>query len=237
MRLHFIPIFFFTLVCASGCSRESNPPADSVVGDTLQATSLIQLPQGYSLDTIIYYDSSLFNDVFIVVPVSVNDVEDEIVQKEIKSRLSRFESEIDTNEAALYSSGNSFAAYISSICIRGNLISYCYVIDIYRSGAAHGMCVYESFNYNMNEKKLITFDDFFRLESHEDTALLLTEIKSDIRSRNMSLEALYQLDFCLLDDSIAFNFDDYEIASYSEGTSQAIVSRTKIGKLIREKYR
>lgn len=233
----------------SGCSDDAKPiGSDSAVADTtvkLHSNSMIvepnqkhqlQLPDGFSLDTVAYFDSVQANEVFMVLPASGDSKANEIVRKQIKSRLSEFQSGIDTAEPLLSFTGSSFYAVPNSITVRGNVISYCYVIDVYRNGAAHGMMVFESFNYDNVKKKLISFNDFFTVESHDDSVLLLTEIESKLQLMDPSLDAVYEMDFCLLGDSVAFNFDDYEIASYAEGSSQAVVARNKIGKLIRTQY-
>jgi hypothetical protein len=95
--------------------------------------------------------------------------------------------------------------------------------------------MYETFNYDTLKRKLITFNDYFDIRSHADTVVIMNAIKSRL-SPNSMFESLYELDFCLRNDSIVFNFDDYEIASYAEGMSQAAVARNTIAKLIRRPY-
>jgi hypothetical protein len=236
--------FVLATLLIAGCSETEPPRADPAppaaqdsTADVVPIeTAMPPLSPGYSLDTIAYYDSVLANDVFMVFPVSANAGPDEFVRRQIQSKLTDFASGIDPAETALYSVGNSFYATVSSIGERGNVISYCYTIDIYRSGAAHGMIVYETFNYDTQKKKLVTFNDYFDIQSHNDTLLLLNAITTRLNV-NYTFDALYELDFCLLGDSIAFNFDDYEIASYAEGTSRAVVDRKEISGLISKSYR
>jgi hypothetical protein len=62
-------------------------------------------------------------------------------------------------------------------------------------------------------------------------------INKAINRQNIGVNNIYKMDFCLIKDSISFNFSDYEIASYGDGIIQAHVSRQSLNNLIKKIYR
>jgi hypothetical protein len=112
------------------------------------------------------------------------------------------------------------------------LVSYCFIISSDHAGAAHPFTEYYSFNYDLKRKKPFTFSDYFNVHSKQDTQSFISIINRAIDRPNISVNKLDGIDFNIEKDSVAFNFDDYEIASYAEGIIKAKVAKQTLKQFV-----
>lgn len=196
----------------------------------------LQIPEGYALDTLVFSDSGFKFSGQIVLPVSNETRLNELVRKDILRQLDTFLAYVDPNSVEGWGD-NNFSVSMSSIAKSGNLISYCFMIDYYYSGSAHGMLQYYSYNYDVVKQKRIEFNEFFDVRSANDTSLMIREIKDHLTDTLVSFDKLYSLDFHLQRKRVVFDFDDYEIGCYAQGVMQSPIRRNSLTAIIRTEYR
>lgn len=117
------------------------------------------------------------------------------------------------------------------------IVSYCFEISSDHAGAAHPFTEYYSFNYDLKRNKQFTFSDYFNVRSSQDTQIFIRIINEAINRPYIEVGKIDGLDFNIEKDSIAFNFDDYEIASYAEGIIKAKVVRETLRQFVKNNNR
>lgn len=126
---------------------------------------------------------------------------------------------------------------IASIYATDEIISYSFHLSTCYAGSAHPLSGYYCYNYNRITQTEIAFNDFFKIKSSDDSSFFIQEIRSAIKSEGTDFHEIKSMDFNFRGDSISFNFDDYEIASYAYGVIEAPISKKQLNPVIREKYR
>jgi hypothetical protein len=206
-----------------------------------QAQEKLKLPEGIKLDSIIFSDEKRKLEIFILIPVSGISKLDKALRIELENRKNNFiesvDKRIEEDKGQMSEIGSDFDVNLVSAYKDKDIISYCFVISFYHGGAAHPMTIYYSFNYDLKREKKITFSDYFNVESTKDTIFLTDLMTKAINTENISVTNLNDMDFNIEKDTISFNFDDYEIASYAEGIIQARINKSLLKKNIKSNYR
>jgi hypothetical protein len=101
--------------------------------------------------------------------------------------------------------------------------------------AAHGGSYFMSFNYDLIKNKLLTFDDYFQIESEEDKSFIIEQINESIEADGGNIGNVDDIDFSIEDNIISFNLG--QIESYAQGLFRAKIEKSKIEKYIRDNYR
>ncbi|NUY82348.1 DUF3298 domain-containing protein [Flavobacterium sp. MAH-1] len=200
----------------------------------------MEIPEGFSIDTISFSDESKRLETEIILPISGIREFDNSVKNEILCRRSSFINEltkrIKDDNGGVSVIGSSFTAELVSIFRSKNLISYCFRISDYVGGNVHPMDIYYSMNYNFKTNKHISFNDYFNIRTKKDTLFLTQTITKTINEETILVENLKNLDFNIERDSISFNYDDYEIASYAFGLIRAKISKQELKSKINDNY-
>jgi len=222
-------------------SADSTPVAN-VAGDSdMTATSVEwkrNVPEGFSLDTINYFDSTKVAEIDILLPVSGIKTLDDRMRREAESRKKEFLKDIvgEGDSGMEFGSGSSFFMEINSIYATDSIISYCFHVSVYSANAAHPFNSYYSYNYNRITGKEITFNDYFDIRSREDTIFLINLLTKIIAIEGVSVDEVKDMDFNLRQDTVSFNFDDYEIASYAIGVIEAPIAKKELTPVIKKEY-
>lgn len=100
-------------------------------------------------------------------------------------------------------------------------ISYRYINYLY-TGGAHGNTTFDSYNYDVKEKKLLKFDDVFKTDDASMNKLntLLVEYfknKDNCFTDNPKVNREYNM-FNIQKDTVSFTFNQYELGAYSCGS-------------------
>jgi hypothetical protein len=217
-------------------------------GDTRTANNIIrsnfyaaiQLPDGFTLDTTISFDSARNAEIQIIIPKYKGVT---LINKQVaaymKQRLKKFRLSLDTlflNEPSmLQAAPGGFYVEPVSVFKDDEIISYCFIINSDYPGAFHPFTEYYSFNYHLKNNKPLGFSDCFNVRSKQDTQSFMSIINRAIDRPNIEITKLYGIDFNIEKDSIDFNFDDYEIASYAEGIIKAKVAKQKLKQFMTDK--
>jgi Protein of unknown function (DUF3298) len=201
----------------------------------------LSLPAGYKLDTIQEIDTVRKLEVSVTIPVSGINSIDKIVFEDIEKQKAEFIISLDEmikedngRKSALNS---SFYVHPFSVFKDNKVTSILFIVSYYHGGAAHPMTMYYSFNFDNNTQKRIFFADYFVIKNSADTSLLKDQIATATGRESIGDKALKDIDFNIEQDTISFNFDNYEIASYAEGIIQARMHRQELIGRINAKYR
>ena len=201
----------------------------------------INLPEGFRLDTIQKIDSTKNVSIFIFLPVSGIDQIDKVVFDDIQKQKDDFIESLDEmikeDERILGTVNSDFQAEPISVFKDDKVTSYLFIVSYYQAGAAHPMTMYYSLNFDNKTLKRISFSDYFLVESKNDTTQLTDLITRSIGEDGIFVTTLSDIDFNIEQDTISFNFDDYEIASYAAGIIQGRVHRNQLDNKIRTMYR
>jgi hypothetical protein len=224
--------FYFTFVLfaiACSCTSQSHNSA-----------SISRSNDEFHFDTL--KDAKLQITYEIKVPILKSDsILTSVIQDSIQTHKQRFKDHvvelIAEDSTMLNSVGSFFSASPVSIYKDSINISVCYIFSTYFAGNVHGLEVFKSFNFDRNLKRLINFEDYFKVTTQQDSLSIKDLINKAINRSNIGISNIYKMDFCLIKDSISFNFSDYEIASYAEGYIQAHIPKNSLGKYINKIYR
>ena len=177
----------------------------------------------------------------MTIPISGISNLDSIVRNDILNEKNWFEDEIKERIAEdngkMSELFSDYSCGLLSLFEDKNFISYSFTNSQYFAGAAHGMTRYISYNYDLKRNKLVSFSEFFNLKSEKDSIFLMNLMTRRIALENVEVNTFENMDFNLTKDSISFNFDDYEIASYAEGAIQVKIGKKEIANLINKNYR
>ena len=233
------------LVLIVSCNQSKTNSANQI--DKYEFTNLrisdsLKLPKGFQIDSTLKFDTSRNSEIQLIVPKYINSTNfDTEVSTYIQKRLADFITSLDTliqeDHSMVLSSPSSFIVNPVSVYKNNTLLSYCFIISSDHAGAAHPLTKYYSFNYDLSKETQINLFDYFNIKSTKDTACLKYIINKAIGRPNIGIDKLYNIDFNIESDSIAFNFDDYEIASYAEGIIKAKVDKRDLQKLVVNNYR
>lgn len=184
----------------------------------------LNLPEGFRLDTIQTNDTARNLSIFISIPVSGIKLLDKVVFDEIEKQKDDFTRSLDEmikeDKGILSSINSGFQAEPVSVYKDSKVTSILYIISYYHGGAAHPMTMYYSFNFDSKTQKRISFSDYFIVKNSADTAFMTDIITEAVGREGVFVSGLKDIDFNIEQDTISFNFDDYEIASYAEGIMQ-----------------
>lgn len=187
----------------------------------------------YCLKSIEYVDSRVHCDVRIDLPSTRSWKINSAIKKELFAQRDDFLSTLENSNyknAPFVKQGviSDFHATLLSANDDGKFLSFCYSVGYYSAGAAHGMHKLHSLNFDKGTGRRITFNDYFQLETSEDSLLILDLIRSYHGQNGIHLGNVYEFDFNLQQDYITLNFDAYEIASYAYGTPRVPLNRAMI---------
>jgi hypothetical protein len=244
-----IVLLVFMLCLA--CNRESGrqPVIALVVAE--DAVNCV-IPSDVYLEEKSFEDTSLALHINIVLPkrkgdewVEANKLFEEILEAEKKEFIKQTKEIIAENPESKYSAMcNWFEASPLELFCDSNFMSFCLQFSYQHSGGVHPCGHLYTFNYDLKKQKQITFADYFTLkQSEEDTAAFISLIwnGSRIEDAQHNLEGLQNVvrpfDFNVTTDTITFNFDDYEIASYAFGMVRSTISKEQLNSYINVAYR
>ena len=245
-----ILILIGLLECGQG-ERKLNDHADSQ-DSTLTKTEIVRhsiedlvptinLPKGFRLDTIQKTDTARNLSIFISIPVSGIKELDKVVFDEIEKQKNDFIRSLDQmikeDDGILSTINSDFQAEPVSVFKDCKVTSILYIVSYYHGGAAHPMTMYYSFNFDNKTQKRISFFDYFIIKNTADTVFMIELITRAIGREGVFVSNLKGIDFNIEQDTISFNFDDYEIASYAEGIMQGRIHRQKLNNKVKATYR
>lgn len=201
----------------------------------------LYLPDGFQLDTIQKNDTARNLSIFILIPISGINQIDKIVFEEIDKQKKDFIESLDKmirEDNRILSSVNSdFQAEPISIYKDNKVTSILFIVSYYHGGAAHPMTMYYSFNFDNKTQQRIFFSDYFFIKNKIDTSFMTDQITKSIGREGIYITELNDIDFNIEQDTISFNFDDYEIVSYAEGIIQGRIQKHKLNDKIKPIYR
>jgi hypothetical protein len=239
-------IIVFAISCGLKKSEINQTNSAIVVGSKTrqqynQALEKIKLPEGIRFDSIKFSDEKRKLEIYISFPVSGILKLDKDLRIELENRQEDFIETVDdrikADNGKMSEMGSDFYIDLVSAFKDNDIISYCFVISSYLGGQAHPVTIYYSFNYDLKRERKIAFNDYFNVESRNDTIYLTDLMTKAINTENISVTSLKDMDFSIEKDTISFNFDDYEIASYAEGIIQARINKSLLKKNIKSSYR
>jgi hypothetical protein len=242
MKLMLTLAFIITLSsCNSAHKKDSNLNPYPIYVDFINQDT-IRLPDAIRTDMIKNKDPKYETNVEIFIPYFPSDstlnnhihLYFEEQQKEFTSSVQEM---VTADSSMLEGLGSFYSANPTAVYIDSDLISVCFITDRYFSGAPHGLAKYESFNYDRKKKIILKFPDYFFFSQKGDSIKMLAEINKGINKEWIKLNQIYNIDFNIEIDTIAFNFDNYEIASYAEGLIKGKVPIKSINNLINKIYR
>jgi hypothetical protein len=203
----------------------------------LSFNDILKLPIGFTLDSTITFDSARNAEIQIVIPKYEGvTLFDKQLSSYIKHRLNSYRLSLDTliqNEPSMLNAvSSSFYVDPVSVFKDDKIVSYCFIISSDHAGAAHPFTEYYSFNYDLQKDKQFAFSDYFNVRSKQDTQSFIGVINRAIDRPSIGVDKLGGIDFNIEKDGIAFNFDDYEIASYAEGIIKAKVAKQTLKQFV-----
>lgn len=239
--------------------RKPSKTVVSAIADTAskkQITSLqrnaidsLQLPNSFVLDNTFQFDSLRHAEIQIVLPKCINNPNlNRLVSLYFGKRLQNFIASLDTliqqDSSMLIAVPSGFYVDPVSVYSDSNIVSYCFIVSTDRAGNAHPFTEYYSFNYDRKANKQVKFFDYFHFTKKQDSASLKEMIANSIYKANpdvnktfIDFDRLYDIDFNVDADSIAFNFDDYEIGSYALGIVKAKANKESLKQFVKNEYR
>ncbi len=208
--------------------------------------SEFELPEGVYLDSLISYDSSRALSIEIILPKSKENQlasENKILTKVINNDKSKFIKELDEllkEDKSLRQSatGSEFSVNPEQLYKDQSVLSYLLTKEVYWAGAVHPKTDYYTFNYDIKKQREITFSDFFSFNTKADSTNLLNLINNALgNNQYVMTKKFYAFDFSFDNQSVSFNFDEYEVASYADGLQRAKIDRKELSKYINSEYR
>ena len=237
-----IAVLLVVCFCKCSCPNSESSVIENV--DSLEWISMLtnedaiyppmQVPEGFVLDTFQQFDNTKKMGIFIVMPVSDREEINSVVKAEIEAQKNQFIAELGEVIEGFVS---EFYLVPLSIYKDEKIISFSFVMSYYHAGAAHPVSFYQSFNFDAKTQQPIDFDNYFLVKTKADTAFFTDIITKSIHREGVFLDKLYNLDFNIEQDTISFNFDDYEIACYAEGLIQGRIHKKALSDKIRPNYR
>jgi len=247
-------LLVFILIVFTDCSRHSREKTLSTTDEesfeylTNHFFSNIQASV-FPLDSI-KIENKEKRAVFKIVTLKTgNDFFDDIVKDSLVSMNNEFVNEISkeflANIDSMAKEGSNrakepsyFYAKPVQVWTNNNLVSCSFIIKKYLVESSHPVDSYCSFNFDRIKLKLIAFNDYFVIKSKTDSVFLINELKNAIdESKEVTLNKIYGFDFAIIKDTIKFNFGDYEIGPYVNGTIQASILKNDLMKIINKSYR
>jgi hypothetical protein len=193
------------------------------------------VPLDFKIDTIKINDDKRGLTVLLTIPVSNVYSFDTLVRHAIIREKDDFVDEVEERYADdSTDTGFDYSTLLESAYRNKNIISYNFASSQYYNGAVHGMSVYRSFTFDVNKGRLLTFEDCFALRTKKDTLSLIKLLTKRVNVFGASVETIKGLHFHFTKDSITFNFDDYEIASYAQGMLQAKFALKELNRYLRK---
>ncbi len=231
-----LPLLIITICWSSG--RNHNPIKDQLSLQTLKELKVF--PHEISVDTIDTYDSVRNLKIYVEIPISGIAKLDSAVDSHILNQRDQFLEKLDqmiSNDPIMLNTISSmFTTELVSVYNDDHLTSYCFAIDYYTAGAAHGKRTYNSFNYDLSDGEQISFENYFEVRSKEDTLFFLEMISNNLNNEWLSLSDLKTIDFNIEQDTISFNFGDYEIGPYSAGSPRVKIHRRHLENKTNSRY-
>jgi len=214
-------------------SKELKPFLVDLDAYRKQDTLSPNLCDWYCLKTVNYIDTNLNCEVRIDLPNTSSWQINAVIKKELFAQRDHFLADLNEmnkiNEPFI---GNGVSNDFSALLLAANqddeFISFCFSVFYYSAGAPHGMPMFYSFNFDKRTKRRITFNDYFHVETSEDSLLLLDLIRSYYGATGLHLSNVYEFDFNLQQDFVTLNFDAYEITGYAGGTPRVPLNREMI---------
>jgi hypothetical protein len=241
-------LIFLVIGCKSkngqNVSNQQDSAKISVKSETVNGRRLkLIVPNGFNIDTFKTFDKSIGAEFEIITPKSDKFKDLNILlEKEIlkyKNNLIASVNEMFKNDSSLRQTSLNSGFWVNPISIYSNdtLISYSFVISYYLASAPHPNTKYYSLNFNIKTHKQIKFSDYFSVKNSKDSAFLISTINHAINKKDIGVGKVYDIDFNMENDTISFNFSDYEIACYAEGIIQGKVNKEVLKKIIKNNYR
>jgi hypothetical protein len=241
MKLSLIFLLLFTFGCKNNRKQEQVILPDFENEVTLTTKSKVEIPKGFLIDTIELSDKHNRLVTKIIFPISNIKVLDDLAKSELIRKRNDFTQElteyIKKQNGEMSQFNSEFVAEPVSIFINDKIVSYCFFISDYFGGSSHPLDTYYSINYDIKSGKLISLSDYLKIKTKADTLYFTKLITKAINEESVSVKELNNQDFNIEKDSISFNYDNYEIASYALGTIRAKINTKEIKGRIKDDYR
>ena len=203
--------------------------------------ALRSLPEGWQLDTAQHTDTALNLSAFLVVPRAGIEAIDQAMRGDLDSQYHDFavsvEEMLAEGRPLQESMMSDFYAAPVSVYADDQVISSLFVVSYYHAGAAHPLTMYYAFNFDGQTHRRLQFENYFTLTTVEDSLWVRELIADGVGVSEEVITALSTIDFNVEGDTISFNFDNYEVASYAAGILQGRLHRQELAEYIREEYR
>lgn len=171
-------------------------------------------------------------DISFSINIEKTDIKelDEIIRSDFESLKDDFQKDQKSGE---------FTVETLSNFRDKNMVSVLFGIVVWGSEMPHPNTYFKSYNFNLTDRKLTGFSDFFTLNSAIDSANFVqllfdnSEITADIvMFDNNNLINNAELSFT--QGEVVFSYGDYTFASWSDGTFQVKMSKDKLTKFIKK---
>src|SRR5260221_3174713 len=204
------------------------------------SSAITNLPDGVFLDRQSFVDSAKFLTVEIVIP-KTNVKELQSAQKLLislieKEKIKFVETITPDPRMRNAASGNGFTVFPQELYKDNKIISFLFENSYYHAGAAHPKSDFYTFNYDIQKQRQLNITDYFKLESDKDKDALVQLINSTFDNENIKVKKFYDFDFNIKNETVTFNFDDYEVASYAFGLQRLPFNKSQIARFINSEY-
>ena len=194
----------------------------------------------FEIDKVVYNDEAKRLQTVVSIPISGIVNLDKSVKTEILLDRDKFiknlAERIANDNGEMSEIGSDYSCEIESIFEDEKFISYSLIISDYYGGSAHPVSRFKTYNFDLKKKSIVRFGELFSVKTKSDTLELISIMNKAINNENAEVKRLDKMEFNFSKDSISFNFDDYEIASYAEGLIKATVSKEHLKKFINSNY-
>ena len=127
---------------------------------------------------------------------------------------------------------HTFRVRILDSLMTDKIVSYCLLISQYYAGSVHGLMRFKTFNFDLIQAKYLMPNDIISIPDSSLRDILMPELllKSDscFSQNALDRKTIENLKINLVNDSIVFNFDDYEIGAYACGTARVAITKSRI---------
>jgi len=193
---------------------EELPQAKNDTFDFYDKEYDIPILEGFSVDTIKYYDKKTDYTKTLICPRITGrefSLVNEILKKEIKRKIKP--GYLDTpDNTPVDTSKEVFGVVEDNILLQmyknKNLVSYGFLSEFDEPGSMRPFRKYFTINYDTGRKTFIAFDDYFKISGHDDSSLVQSIVYGHIGDPDAPLYTLTnQINFSSDKDYVYFYFD------------------------------
>lgn len=236
-------LMFFS--CHSGNSGGSKPytsdstqlPINNETTDMVFNFPADEIPNGFYLDTLAYYDAEKHVEFTMYwLKAKADSLEDynKTIVNEFNTQVERALMYYDIPQEDYFEATVEYGP--QQIHADSKMISTQFIVDSYSWGGAHHNYNWYSVNYDLNKRAILRFKHVFKLCDHSDTIAFLDTIGKSILERPIAISQIGNdtIDFFMYGDTIEFGPN----LSWAEGMHTArlhknILKKYLTGKAVR----